>query len=74
MNGKRLVIKLDHLAKSYGLNGRVQFRLLDDPETFRKVKLEMYQLPDEIAADLAAIQAIGVDPDDEMKEMMEAYQ
>ena len=58
---KTLVLDLVYLAKTYGMKGRVQFRLIEDPDTFRKVKLEMAELPADVAADLAAIQAIGTD-------------
>ena len=58
---KTLVLDLVYLAKTYGMDGRVQFRLIEDPDTFRKVKLEMAELPADVAADLAAIQAIGTD-------------
>ena len=58
---KTLVLDLVYLAKTYGMDGRVQFRLIEDPDTFRKVKLEMAELPADVAADLAAIQAIGTE-------------
>ena len=58
---KTIVLDLLYLAKTYGMDGRVQFGMLEDPETVRKVKLEMVELDPEVAADLAAIQAIGTD-------------
>lgn len=71
-----LRIDLDYLAKTYGLTGRVMFRVLEDPETFRATKLEMVELPADVARDLDAIRAIGTDPDPiEFHEaLMEAYE
>jgi len=55
---KRLVIKLDYLASTYGLTGKKTFRILPGH------RLEMAELEAEVEADLRVIQAIGSHDDE----------